>query len=59
MISIIVVLAIAGFVAWLVMQIPMPQPFRNVILGVMILFLVLWVLQSFGILAGIPRLTLK
>jgi predicted RND superfamily exporter protein len=59
LLSLIVTLAIAGFVAWIILQIPMPQQFKNVIIGVMILFLVLWVLQAFGILAGVPRLSLK
>jgi hypothetical protein len=59
LLSLIVALAIAGLLCYIVLQIPMPQQFKNVIIGVMILFLVLWVLQAFGILAGMPRLTLK
>jgi len=52
-ISLIVLLAVAGFVVWIVLQIPMPQVFRNVILGVVCLALVLWVLQSFGLISGL------
>lgn len=59
LISIIIALAIMGFLGWVIIQIPMPQVFRNVIIGVMILFLVLWVLQVLGVVTGLPRLTLK
>ncbi len=59
LLSIVIALAITGFLCWLVLQIPMPQPVRNVIIGVMILFLVLWVLQALGVVTGLPHLTLK
>lgn len=52
LISLLVVLVVAGFVSWLVLQVPMPQPFKNIILGVICLFLVLWVLQQLGLLSG-------
>jgi uncharacterized membrane protein YeaQ/YmgE (transglycosylase-associated protein family) len=48
-IALLVTLAIAGFVIYLILQIPMPQVFRNVILGVVCLVLVLWVLQQLGL----------
>jgi uncharacterized membrane protein YeaQ/YmgE (transglycosylase-associated protein family) len=48
-IGLLVTLAIAGFVVWIILQIPMPQVFRNVILGVVCLVLVLWVLQQLGL----------
>lgn len=56
LLSIILALAIVGFLCWLPLQIPMPQPFR---IGVMILFLVIWVLQALGVVTGLSRLTLK
>lgn len=59
LLSILIVLAIAGFCCWLVLQIPMPQAFKNVIIGIMILFLVIWTLQVLGFDTGLPRLTLK
>lgn len=58
MLSILITIAIAGFVAWLVMQIPMPEPFRKILLGIMCLVLVLWLLQAFGISTGLPRVHL-
>lgn len=52
LISLLVVLVIAGFVCWLALQVPMAQPFKNVIIGVICLFLVLWLLQQLGLLSG-------
>lgn len=59
LITIILVLAIAGFCAWAVLQIPMPQPFKNIILGVIIIVLVLWILQVFGVDTGLGRIRLS
>ncbi len=59
LLTLIIVLAVAGFLSWLVLQIPMPAPFRNIIIGVVCLFLVLWVLQQFGVNTGFGNLTLK
>ncbi len=53
LISLVVVLAIAGFLTYAILQIPMPQVFKNIILGVIALFLVLWVLQAFGLTSGL------
>jgi len=58
-ISIIILIALAGFVAWLVMQIPMPPPFRNVLLGVLILLLIIWVLQQLGVMPSLGGLRIK
>lgn len=56
LISLIIVLALAGFVCWLIQQIPMPQPFPKIIVGVVCLFVVLWILQSFGLVGTNLRL---
>lgn len=56
MITLLLTIAIFGFLAWIVLQIPMPSVFRNILLGVMCLLLVIWVLQSLGVSTGIPRL---
>jgi len=46
LISVIVVLAVLGFLLWLVITyVPMPPPFKNVLLAVVILLVVLWVLR--------------
>ena len=59
LVAMIVVLAVAGFLCWLVLQIPMPAPFRNIIIGVMCLFLVLWLLQQLGVNTGLGHLSLR
>jgi hypothetical protein len=58
-ISLILALAIFGFLVWLVLQIPMPQVFKNVIIGVVCLFLVIWVLQMLGVETGMPTFRLR
>ena len=59
LIELILVLALVGFVVWLILQIPMPPPFRNVIIGIVAVFLILYVLQMLGVHTGIPTLRLK
>jgi hypothetical protein len=49
MITILLSIAIVGFLCWCVLQIPMPAPFRNILLGVMVLCLVIYLLNGFGI----------
>jgi hypothetical protein len=59
LISLILALAICGFLAWLVLQIPMPVPVRNIFVTVICVFLVIWLLQQFGVDTGLPTLRLK
>jgi hypothetical protein len=59
LISLILALAICGFLAWLVLQIPVPAPVRNIIVAVICVFLVIWLLQQFGVDTGLPTLRLK
>lgn len=55
-VSVLLALAICGFLTWLVLQIPMPQIFRSLIVGLVIVFLVVFILQHFGIATGFPRI---
>jgi VIT1/CCC1 family predicted Fe2+/Mn2+ transporter len=48
MISIIIAIAVVGFLCWLVTLIPMPPVFRQVIWGLAALMLVIYVLHGFG-----------
>lgn len=52
MIELILTLAILGFVVWICLQIPMPQLFRTIILGVVGFAVIIWLLQSFGLIHG-------
>jgi hypothetical protein len=47
-IAILLIIAIIGVIVWLITQAPMPPVFRNVIIGVAVLLLLLWLLQQFG-----------
>ncbi len=57
-VALLVALAIAGFAVWVILQIPMPQIFKNIIIGVVTIFLVIWVLQLLGLDTGMPKLRL-
>jgi hypothetical protein len=54
--SLLITIALVGFIVWLILQIPMPQPFRNIIVGIVVLILVLYVLQILGFHTGLPAL---
>ena len=57
MISLLVVLVIAGLCLYLVETfVPMAPPFKTVIRVVVVLFLVLYILQVFGLWHGGPSL---
>lgn len=53
LVELILVLAIVGFCCWLVLQIPMPAPFPRIIIGFIVLFVVVWLLQSLGLVHGL------
>lgn len=57
--ELVLTLAVAGFVVFLILQIPMPQIFKNIILGVVALVAILWVLQSFGLISHSSALRIK
>ena len=59
LISLILVLAFVGFLAWLVLQIEMPAVVQKIIIGVVVIFLVLYVLQQFGVATPVPALKLR
>jgi len=46
LLSVLIALAVVGFVVWIVLQIPMPTVFKNVILGLAGLVLVIWLLRT-------------
>jgi hypothetical protein len=59
MIHLILVLAIVGFIVWLILLIPMPAVFRNIIVGIVAIFAVIWALQMLGVNTGFPRIGLR
>ena len=56
LIGLIVVIVVVGVLLWAAEQIPMSPPIRRVLQVVVVVFLVLWLLQSFGLLGGNLRL---
>lgn len=50
MLSLILTLALVGLIVWLIVTyIPMPAPFRTVILVVVAICLIIWLMGMFGI----------
>lgn len=58
-IELILSLAVAGFLVWLVLQIPMHAMFKNIIIGVTCFALVIWVLSQFGMVPHLGRLRVR
>lgn len=53
------ILAASWFCCWLATQMPAPPAFKNVVVWVIYLFLLVLVLQMLGIQTGVPPLSLK
>ncbi len=60
LITLILTLAVVGFILWLILTyIPMPAPFKQVLLVVVVIALILWLLNGFGVLGSGPVLHFK
>jgi len=57
-INLILYIAITGFIVFLIGLIPMPQIFRQLIYGISVLMLILFLLQAFGV-AHIPYIHIE
>jgi hypothetical protein len=57
MIALLLGIAVVGVIVWLIIQAPMPPVFRNVIIGLAVLLLLLFLLHGFGYVGGpgLPR----
>jgi hypothetical protein len=49
LVTLLVAVVVAAIVYWIVTLIPLPQPFKNIILAVLGLIFVLWILQATGV----------
>ena len=58
-ISILLSVALFGFIAWMVCQIPMPDPVRKILVAVICVVLILWVLGLFGVHTGLPTVRMS
>jgi hypothetical protein len=52
LVTLLVALVVAAIVYWIVTLIPLPQPFKNIILAVLGLIFLLWLLSYFGVFNG-------
>ena len=57
--SLILGIALFGFIVWLILNIPRPAQVKNIIVAVVCVVLILWVLQQFGVSPGLPALRLN
>jgi hypothetical protein len=48
MISLFISIIIIGIIAWVVLSLPIPAPFRNVLYGLLLIFLVILIANFFG-----------
>ena len=56
LVGLIVVIVVVGVLLWAAEQIPMSPPIRRVLQVVVVVVLVLWLLQAFGLLDAGVRL---
>lgn len=60
LITIIITLVVAGVVLWAINQyIPMAKPIKNILNIVVVLVLVLWLLQTFGIIGSVNSIRVR
>jgi hypothetical protein len=53
LIGIIIAIAVVGLILWLVETVvPMPVAIKRVLEAVVVLVLIIWLLQAFGLLSG-------
>lgn len=48
LLTLLLALAILGFIVWIILQIPMPDIVRKIILGVFVLVLLIWLIGQLG-----------
>lgn len=59
LVELIISIGLFGFLVFLILQIPMPVPFQRIVIGVACFGLLLWLLQSFGLVHNISGLRIK
>lgn len=59
LVTLILALALVGFLLWLILTyIPMPEPFKKVLVVLVIVVLVIWLMQLLGVVGpAVPRLS--
>lgn len=50
LVGLLVVVIIAGLLFWLVQTLPIPQPWKNIALVIVVLIVIFWLLGAIGVL---------
>jgi hypothetical protein len=59
MVAVLIVIIIVGFIAYLInAYAPIPPLFKNIAFFILVLFVVIYLLQAFGINTGLPAMHL-
>ena len=60
LISVVIVLIVVGFLLWLVNSyIPMARPIKTILNAVVVIVVILWLLQVFGVISGFGDFRLR
>ncbi len=54
LVGLLVAVLIIGLIYYLITLIPLPDPFKTIVLVLFIIIVILWLLSSFGILGSGP-----
>lgn len=59
LLTVLIVLIVAGVILWLVnTYIPMDRKIKNILNAVVVIVLVIWLLQAFGLLDSLKRINI-
>ena len=60
MITLLLTIAVVGFIVWAITTlVPMPSPFKQVLIGLACLIVLVLVLQAFGVVGGFGSLKVR
>jgi hypothetical protein len=60
LITVVLVLVVVGVLLWLInAYIPMARPIKTILNVVVVIVVILWLLSAFGIVTGLPHMSLK
>ncbi len=54
--TVLITLVVAGFVLWLVNRIPMQATVKNIINGIVVILILIWLLKIFGLWAYLSNM---
>jgi hypothetical protein len=54
LVSLLIIVIVGAIIYWLVTMLPIPQPFKNIVVVIVVLIMLVWLLQMLGVLGGHP-----